>query len=57
MTLLKETDLSLEAGTVIYVEKKRKNGWWICVANGRRGMVPHNYLKKVDNEQKAMQEE
>ncbi len=43
----RETDLSLEPGTVVYVEKKRKSGWWVCIAEGRRGLVPHNYLSEL----------
>ena len=44
----KESDLSLELGSMVYVEKKKKNGWWVCISNGKRGLVPGNYLIELN---------
>lgn len=40
----REKDLSVDSGTVVYVEKKNKSGWWVCITNNQRGLLPSNYL-------------
>jgi len=44
---VKEKDLSFKAGDEIVVERKRSNGWWIGVCNGKRGFFPNNYVKEI----------
>ena len=40
----KETDLSVDQGTIVYVEKKNPSGWWVCIVNNEKGLLPSNYL-------------
>ena len=39
-----QKNLALDPGTIVYVEKKNKNGWWTCIINNQRVLLPHNYL-------------
>ena len=47
---IQENDLSLDIGDEVYIEDKRKNGWWVGIANGKRGYVPSNYLETYEKE-------
>lgn len=40
------TELSFQAGDVIYILKKDPGGWWEGELNGKRGWVPHNYVQE-----------
>ena len=42
--------MPFEIGTIIYIEQKRKSGWWIGIIDGKRGYVPHNYIEEVRDE-------
>lgn len=52
----KEKDLPLKPGTIVYVEKKRKNDWWVCIADGKRGLVPRTYLTELKDPQSNVNE-
>lgn len=41
---------------MVHVEKRRRSGWWVCIANGRRGLVPSNYLEPEPDERKQATE-
>lgn len=45
-------DLELRKGDVIYVERQKSNGWWLCRSGANRskaGFVPSNYIALVDS--------
>ena len=44
----KDKDLSFNVGDEIIVEKKRSNGWWVGLCNGRRGYFPNNYVELIE---------
>eukprot|EP01117_Protostelium_nocturnum_P015333 TRINITY_DN5936_c0_g1_i2.p1 TRINITY_DN5936_c0_g1~~TRINITY_DN5936_c0_g1_i2.p1 ORF type:complete len:441 (-),score=201.62 TRINITY_DN5936_c0_g1_i2:30-1352(-) len=41
-------DLSFEAGDILILHQKRENGWWKAELNGKRGNVPHNWVRELD---------
>ena len=44
----KDKDLSFNVGDEIIIEKKRNNGWWVGLCNGRRGYFPNNYVELIE---------
>lgn len=40
------TELSLDAGDVVSVVKE-SGEWWEAEKNGKRGLVPANYVQKI----------
>eukprot|EP00039_Didymoeca_costata_P025858 m.14420 g.14420 ORF g.14420 m.14420 type:complete len:212 (+) comp5090_c0_seq1:114-749(+) len=41
-------ELNFSEGDLIYVSKKNPDGWWEATVNGKKGIVPGNYLEAED---------
>lgn len=41
-------ELSFKPGDVIWILKRDDSGWWEAMLNGKRGLIPANYVKKIE---------
>ena len=48
-------ELTVPEGSVLYIVEKDGDGsgWWTCELQGRKGMVPANYLEEIAPEPAA----